>query len=437
MTETTSIPITTTALTALDRHNFRHLYYDISWWGVFVGSTLAFIVVYATRLGATTFEVGLFSSGVAVISLLVSIPAGRWLEGRPLLPAVATLAIGHRIWFAFLVPLPWWLAGSDHRQVAGVLGIYLVAAFFGIALAIGFNAAFAEVVPHDWRKQVVGRRLAIHSVIVCLSSLASGQLLDQVTFPLNYQLVFTIGAIGALMSCYHLAQLKSPVESPPQVGQPINDFARLRFSLFGVPQRLGFGLRFLTRSSGKPLLRWDLVRGPFGTFLAVYLVLHFALFFSIPLYPILAVRELQLSDSVISIGPILTYSMVSLISFLAGRYHRIDDQQLMIISAVMYGLQPLSLMLAQGADGFYWLGALAVGVGAALLGIALTSRLMARAPADDRPAHMALYNLAIYIGVLLGSVAGPWVSDWIGVRPALGLAGLMTLLCVGLIRRWG
>lgn len=437
MNATIPTPIATTALTAIDRHNFRHLYHDIGWWGLFVGSTLAFIVVYATRLGATTFEVGLFSSGVAVISLLVSIPAGHWLEGRPLLPAVATLAICHRIWFAFLIPLPWVFAGAGHQQVAGLLGIYFLAAFFGITLAIGFNAAFAEVVPHDWRKVVVGRRMAIHAIVICLSSLTSGQLLDRIQFPLNYQLVFTIGAIGALMSCYHLTQLKSPTESPARLGQPINDFAHFRASLFGMPQRLGFGLRFLTRSSGKPLLRWDLVRGPFGAFLAVYLVLHFALFFSIPLYPILAVRELKLSDSVISIGPILTYSMVSLISLLAGRYNRIDDRKLMIISAVMYGLQPLCLMLARGADSFYWLGALAVGGGAALLGIALTSRLMARAPADDRPAHMALYNLAIYIGVLLGSLIGPWVSEWIGVRPALGLAGIMTLLCIGLIRRWG
>ena len=423
-------------LTALNRHNFRHLYFDVGWWGVFVGTTIAFLTVYATRLGATPVQIGLFTSGVAVISLLISVPAGHWLEGRSLIRTVTRLAVWHRIWFAVLVVLPWWLGDNPELEVTVLIGLYLLAAVFGIVLGIAFNALFADIVPPEWRTHVVGRRLATHSIIVCLSSLATGQILDHVAFPLNYQIVFCLGAVGALMPCYHFAQLRSPTEPPLRVGRPINDLTQVRFPLLGSPIRLGFGLRFLTRSSGKPMLRWDLVRGPFGGFLGAYLILHVAIYLSIPLYPIFAVRELNLPDSVISVGPVLTYSIITVISLLAPRL-RLSDHRLVSASVALYGLQPFCLMLAYGADGFYWAAALAVGAGAAMLGIGLTSRLMARVPEDDRPAHMALYNLALYMGVLIGSGLGPWLGDAIGLRATLGIGAASTLLCTVWIARWG
>src|SRR6185503_19125597 len=111
--------------------------------------------------------------------------------------------------------------------------------------------------------------------------------------------------------------------------------------------------------SGKPLLRWDLIRGPYGKFLAAYLIFHIAIFMAIPLQPILTVRVLKLSDRAISIGPILTYGILCLTSLVISRYSsRIANLPLVMISVTLYGMQSLFLLLAQGADIWYWASAL-------------------------------------------------------------------------------
>ena len=62
------------------RQNFIHLYMDIGWFGVLSGSAVNFLSIYATRLGATGYQIGLLSSMAAAVSLILAIPAGRRLE---------------------------------------------------------------------------------------------------------------------------------------------------------------------------------------------------------------------------------------------------------------------------------------------------------------------------------------------------------------------
>jgi predicted MFS family arabinose efflux permease len=53
---------------------------------------------------------------------------------------------------------------------------------------------------------------------------------------------------------------------------------------------------------------------------------------------------------------------------------------------------------------------------------ALLNRLLERVPEDDRPAHMALHNIALNLGILGGSLLGPLLGSWAGLRPTLLLA---------------
>jgi predicted MFS family arabinose efflux permease len=53
---------------------------------------------------------------------------------------------------------------------------------------------------------------------------------------------------------------------------------------------------------------------------------------------------------------------------------------------------------------------------------------MERVPEDDRPAHMALHNLALNLGMLVGSAIGPVLGDALGYREALLLGAALRLL---------
>jgi hypothetical protein len=85
------------------RSNFTHLYADF---GVLAGSTLSFLAVYAARLGANGFQVGLLSAGPAVVNMLFSLPSGRWLENRPLIRVSFLAALWSRLGWALLLLLP-------------------------------------------------------------------------------------------------------------------------------------------------------------------------------------------------------------------------------------------------------------------------------------------------------------------------------------------
>jgi len=92
------------------RANMRHLYLDIAWIGITSGTTSSFLAIYATRLGASSWQIGLLTAGPAIINLLISLPVGRWLEGRPLVRASFWSAFWQRIGLITFIFLPWLLA---------------------------------------------------------------------------------------------------------------------------------------------------------------------------------------------------------------------------------------------------------------------------------------------------------------------------------------
>lgn len=84
----------------------------------------------------------------------------------------------------------------------------LLMAIPGTALAVGFNAMFAEDVPAEWRAHVAGIRNVVLSVVFVVTSLVCGAILDGLPFPIGYQVVFAIGFIGAAMSSYHIFHIR-------------------------------------------------------------------------------------------------------------------------------------------------------------------------------------------------------------------------------------
>ena len=202
-TELLHVPTTTL------KWNLRQLYWDVLWFGILAGSTLAFQSVYAVRLGATGLQIGLISAGPAVINLIFTLPSGRWLEGKSLIKVSFQSSVVQRLGYLFLVALPWFFP-SPAGQVWGLIWTTLVMSIAGTVLAISFNAMFAEVLPPEWRAHAVGRRNILLAVSITLTTILSGQILDRVAFPLNYQVVFLVGALGALLSSFHLGRIRKP-----------------------------------------------------------------------------------------------------------------------------------------------------------------------------------------------------------------------------------
>jgi predicted MFS family arabinose efflux permease len=62
---------------------------------------------------------------------------------------------------------------------------------------------------------------------------------------------------------------------------------------------------------------------------------------------------------------------------------------------------------------------------------------MERVPENDRPAHMALHNIALNLGILGGSLFGPVLGEWFDLRTAMILSGVLRFLAAIMLGVWG
>jgi MFS family permease len=416
------LPMTTEILqkpNSILKWNLRQLYWDIFWFGILAGSTIAFQAVYAARLGATGIQIGLLTAGPAVVNLIFTLPSGRWMEGKPLIKVSYRSSIWQRLGYVFMVAIPWAFT-SPEGQIWGLIWITLVMSVAGTVLAIGFNAMFAEVLPPEWRAHAVGRRNILLAISITVATVVSGQILDRVEFPVNYQIVFLIGAIGAMLSSYHIGRLrKSEMNAQAGTSQVVSNNE-------STPKK--------KRGS---LLRVDLLTSPFAIFMLAYLIFYAFQFFPVPLFPLAYIDQLHLTDGMIGVGNALFYGTMMLVSFkLSYLSNRFGHRKVLIASSTLFFIYPLFIAMAKGPELFYLACLIGGGVYALLSG-ALINRLMERVPANDRPAHMAIHNLALNVGVLAGSLLGPISANLIGLQASIFLSAGLRLLAAGIIWLWG
>jgi MFS family permease len=416
------LPMTTEILhkpTPILKWNLRQLYWDIFWFGILAGSTIAFQAVYAARLGATGIQIGLLTAGPAIVNLIFTLPSGRWMEGKPLIKVSYRSSIWQRLGYVFMVAIPWAFT-SPEGQIWGLIWITLVMSVAGTVLAIGFNAMFAEVLPPEWRAHAVGRRNILLAISITVATVVSGQILDRVEFPVNYQIVFLIGAIGAMLSSYHIGRLRKS-EMNAQV-----DTSHVVSNNESTPKK--------KRGS---LLRVDLLTSPFAIFMLAYLIFYAFQFFPVPLFPLAYIDQLHLTDGMIGVGNALFYGTMMLASFkLSTLSNRYGHRKVLIASSALFFIYPLLIAMAKGPELFYLACLIGGGVYALLSG-ALINRLMERVPANDRPAHMSIHNLALNIGVLAGSLLGPISANLIGLQATIFLSAGLRLIAAGIIWLWG
>jgi MFS family permease len=170
--------------------------------------------------------------------------------------------------------------------------------------------------------------------------------------------------------------------------------------------------------------------------MAAYLFFYACQYSGIPIFPLYYVHELNLTDGEISLGNAFHYATVLLASMRLGRISdRFGHRGALVGGALIFGGYPLLLGLARGV-GLFLVASLLGGVAWAIAYGGLVNRLMERAPADDRPAFMAIHNLALNLGILGGSLAGPLLDDWLGLRPAMLVVAGLRLLAGVLLAVW-
>jgi MFS family permease len=399
------------------------------------GSTIAFLAVYASRLGADPVQIGMLNAVPAIIALVVALPAGQWLGKRPIGKAVFLSSVFNRFFYLFLVFLP--LGLSPQTQVWAILLITLVMGVPGTALLVGFNALFAEAVPSEYRGHVAGIRNALIAFVSVVTTLICGQILIRIPFPICYQIVFGIGFLGAAMSSYHLGRVRPARHSH----EPERDLRNLPASSQAEPPEPAPILRGTSRlglwAQRLGLGPIDIIRGPYGRIVLLLFAFHLAQYLGIPVFPLYLVNELKISDQTISIGTAIFNGLVFIGSMQLARLTiRLGNKRVTGLGVVFLSLYP-GLMSIFRTEGGYLLASAVGGLAWSMVGGAIYNYLLEKVPGDRRPAYLAWYNMALNAAILIGSLSGPAMVNLFGFGFALTACAIARFLAGIAILRWG
>ncbi len=411
--------------------NFIYLFWDIAWWGFYIGSTTAFLAIYAARAGATPGQIGLLTAIPAITSLLLSLPAGRWLRRFPAGKATVWSAFVSRILFLLYVFIP--TAFPADMQVEALLAVALIIAIPTTVINISFSQFFVEAVPVEWRGMVVGTRMALMSLVSFPVTLLCGLLLDRLPFPTGYQVVFFIGFLGAILTVPVLRKVHPAVELDEDSLEIQNTERKLSARKVILPGQ-GFKLRgFFSVSRIRSAV--SSIQPDGRAFIQVVILLFFFNMTNTmvaPLIPDLLVNTLQFPDSLISLATAISTLLVFLVSLVMARMSvRVGSRRGTGFGAILLAIQAVMLALAGDAAGYL----LAVIVGGFASGILASSQYnyhLDALPPTNRPSWLSWSLLLGSIAVLTGSLAGPALARYTSIPFALlGLGALR--LVIGIV----
>jgi len=193
--------------------NFRHLIWEVAWFGVAWVTVTRFLSVYAVRLGATPTELAWISAGPPIGMLLSSLVSVWWRDRHPdSIHAVEVPTVLFRLNFLLLALTP--LFPTDFRPIWLILAVTLPAVPQGIA-GIIFIGVLKESTPSERMTSLLARRTLTINLSLGVGAVAFGLLLETLPFPMNYTVMFSIGFCGAMLSYWHVHNLKPVTEPEP------------------------------------------------------------------------------------------------------------------------------------------------------------------------------------------------------------------------------
>jgi MFS family permease len=414
------------------KRRFLHFALDIGWYGVLNGSVLAFISVYITRLGGSALQVGMINAMPGVITLMLALPAGQWLSNRTVSKDVFISAALSRMFYLALVFIPVFFKPVE--QVTLIIFAVLVMSIPGTVTNVGFTALLGETTPPAWRGYLSGIRNSLFAIINVLTLLLSGWILDITPFPIGYQIVFGIGFIGAAMSNLHLFLLHRTMH-PKSTKKIQHRHTSRPGRLLGDFQS---GIKhFVSRLISLWKLRTDILKGPFLVTVLLMFMFHLVQFIGIPIFPVYTVNGLKLSDQIISLGLAMFYATVFLGSTQVARLtEKLGNQKLFGIAVCFFGLYP-GLLIVSTSVMMYLLTNAIGGLVWALAGGVIYNYVLEKSPQNDLPAHIAWYTIALNLGILLGSLGGPWLASITNLVVVLAVCALTRFLTGLAILHWG
>jgi len=406
----------------LSDHDDRNAWYLVVelFWASILGSIATFNAAYAIRLGADNIQVSLLSSIPALMAVIVSYPAGHFLQRKARrMPWILGSLFIYRASFLLVAATPWLnFLGLQPGMTAIIILVIgtLPAHFFNV----GWIAMMGEVIPEQRRAAVFAARNITNQVTVSVIVFLCGLWLSKIVFPINYQILFVVGFLASMVSMYFLFKLEVPDSQVPAV-------VPLEMPSPAVKHSVRERLRSLSHSASS--LRDEVTEHSAFLRITRNTLMHgIGIWMAAPLYTLYFVRELDASDAwlglngtIASIGTIIGFSLWRWLIVRWGEQVSLKRTIVLIgVYPILVGLTPsLSLILAFGVLN----GLISPGVS-----LSHFNTLLVVTPAEARPRYTAIYITIMNIGAFIGPLISVAIADQIGLAPMLIVCGLLSVV---------
>jgi MFS family permease len=387
----------------IQKRNFRYVQIDAI--GVSISNVAApFLPVFLTRLGVTNFQVGLLSSMPGMTGLILAILVGRFLQTRRnVVP-----------WYGLsrlLVILCYALTGiltllvSEKFVIVATLAIWAFATLPQTALAVAFSVVMNAVAGPEGRYALLSSRWTIFGLTGVVGTFIVTRLIDILTFPLNYAIMFMVLSLGGFFSFYFSRR----IQLPDQVAPPLSNSHSPRENI----------------SNYRKLLREN---PAFVSFSSKRFVYFSALVLSQPIMPLFLVREVHATDS--QIGTVnMTLTLIMLVGyFLWPRVSRRRGGRFVLLATTLGMTLYPALSAATPRIDLIILYAGIAGLFQGGLDLVFFDELMKTVPAEYSATFVSLAQSMQYLSMILAPLVGTWLANYIGLGGALWLSAILRLL---------
>lgn len=367
-----------------------------------------FIGIFAVRMGASNFQVGLLSSAPALVALLCMIPGGKYMDRQAQAkPAVVSLILAQRVFYLLMATVPFF--APDIRAWLVVMFATIMNGPASIA-NVGWQAFISRVIPISFRADAFAARNRLSNIAGTLVVLLAGKLIDAVGSPLGYQIAFA-GAF--LMTMVEIWVFRKMDESEDAATKPKTSVEGERA---GVLKSIVEDIR-------------DIVsHGPFVRYTIASIVFYLCWQAPWPLFTLYQVKVLGANNMWVSLlslantsGSLLGYG------FWVRQIHKHGNLKTLFISSLGIFVVPLAYALSKS---LMTVAAFNLLTGAVFSGVnlALLNTLLEVTPEEKKATYIAYYTTAVTSSAIVAPMVGVGLLNTLGFFWAFIACAVMRFL---------
>lgn len=351
-------------------------------------SVVTILPIYLKQIGGSNISIGLIPVVWTLGFNLPQIIIANYTGNQPYKKNVMMIT-------AIFQRLPWLLLAIVSLfsfSESNYLGILLFFLTFGLA-AVGGGVnlpawfdLFAKLTPVKVRGKQFAFRTALGAFLGILGGWISIEVLDKVTFPNNFSILFFIGFLIMMSSYFLLMQLVEEDPNPPRKKLKIKEF------FAHLPKILKSEVNYRNFLIADALIIIAIIS---NAFIAVY-----------------AIEKFSLPESYAGIFTIIVMISMMLGSFLFGILADRVGHRINILAAAIFTFAACIIAIISESIFTYYLVFFFSSVVTGILNVSRLPLISELCSENDRPTFVSLTNLVTIPFVLFGLFAGWFAETW-------------------------